>query len=50
MSPTGMTFLPARVLVSSKTWRMVALKVRQTGFWMLVGEIGEGEGSLRDLR
>ena len=50
MSPTGITFLPARVSVSSKTWRVVALKVRQMVFWRLVGEMGEGDRSLRDFR
>ena len=50
MSPTGTTFLPATLSVSSKTWRIVALNVRQMLFRRSVGEIGEGERSLRDFR
>lgn len=50
MSPTGITVLPARVVVFSNTWRMVALKRFQTLLVGAVGLIGEGERSLKENR
>lgn len=50
MSPTGTTVLPARVVVFSKIWRMVALNRFHTLLSGAVGLIREEERSLREDR
>ena len=50
MSPTGTTVLPARVVVFSKTWRMVALHRFHTLLLGPAGLIGEGERVLMESR